>query len=304
MLEILLIILPIFTVMLLGNILYRYKYIDIQFINTGNRLLFNVLIPALLFYKISQSDLTKVFSINHVLVLLSSIALMFLLSFFIARLLGLTAPATSSFTANCFRPNMTLIGLPICFYVFGDQGLAIASIFAAFAVPVNNTLGVLAFSKFTLENWKYNLKNAIVNPLIVSCALAIPFAWLRIPLPLFVENTLSIISGITLPLALIGIGASISVQYLKGNTALIAINTLIKLFVLPLIGLLLFKLFHFGPIDIFQQIVILLLAMPSAQINFVFASAMNGDSDLSSGVIISTTLLSIVSLTVWLSLLI
>lgn len=304
MLEILLVILPIFTVILLGNILFRYKFIDIQFVQTGNRLLFNVLIPALLFYKISQSDLTEVFSISHVLVFLGSVVLMFLLSFPIARILRLSAPATGSFAANCFRSNITLIGLPICFYVLGDKGLAIASILAAFAVPVNNTLGVLAFSKITLENWKSNFRSAIVNPLIISCAFATLFAWLRIPLPIFVENTLSIISGITLPLALIGIGASISVQYLKGNTALIVFNTLIKLFVLPLIGLLVFKLFQFGTIDIFQQIVILLLAMPSAQINFVFASAMNGDPDLSSGVIISTTLLSIVSLTIWLSLLI
>lgn len=303
MLQIFLIILPIFLVILLGTVLFKTNLIDGKFINTSNNLLFSFLIPLLLFYNISQSNLSDIFNIDHVLVMIGSTVLMFLLGFPISRLLGLSAPAAASFTANAFRSNTLLIGLPVCFYVFGEQALAIGSILIAFAAPFNNILGVLAFSKIARNNWTTSLKSALVNPIVISCLLGMSFAFFNIPLPAFIDNTFSILNGITLPLALINIGANLNFLYFKRNTALIAINTFFKLFFLPAIAMLIYKLLNFGDFSIFEQIVILLLSSPTAQINYVFATSMEGDPDLASGVIAFSTLFSIISYTFWLILL-
>jgi len=305
MLDIILIIMPIFLVILLGNILRKYHLMNDEFIKTSNILVLNVFLPIMLFYKISQSDFSEVFSGKHILIMLASIFLMFIISFPLAKLLRLPRPAIGTFVSNNFRTNVVIVGLPICFFIFGDPGFAFASILVAFVIPLNNILGVIAFSSSNIKSveLKKIIKSTFLNPLIIGCLTGILFSTLHVRLPEFLQSTISILSGITLPLALLGIGANTSLQHLKGNTRIIAISTVMKLFCLPLIALLLFRLTNIVSFGLIEKVIIVLLASPSAQINFVLASAMDGDADMAIGGIITTTILSALSFIIWLNLL-
>lgn len=305
MIDIVLIIIPIFIIILLGNVLRRVNLLNDIFIDTGNKLIMNVLLPVLLFYKISQSNFTEIFSALHVAVMLFSIFFIFVVSFPLAKILRLPDSVTGTFVSSNFRTNAVFIGLPVCYFIFGDRGLTVASILVAFIVPINNILGVLAFSTCGFRFYQIirALRKTCLNPLVFSSAAGVFFAVFNISLPGFIENTLSILSGITLPMALLGIGATIKLQDLKGNSCVIAISSVFKLILLPLTAYFLFKWFHYTTFGLLEKVVIVLLAAPSAQINYVFASTMNGDSNLASGTIVTSTILSVFSFVIWLKIL-
>lgn len=305
MLKIISVIAPIFLVIILGNTLKRYRLMDAQYVNTGNKLLLNVFLPVLLFNKVANSNFYEVFSLPHLLVMVCSILLIFAVSFPLAKLLKLPHSTAATFISNNFRANSTFVGLPICYYMFGDEGFTIASILLAFIVLVNNILGILVYNtrNLSIAELGKNIKATLLNPIILSCIAGILFSVLKIPIPEVLDRTFSIISGITMPIALLNIGASISLEYLKGNTKLVLISSLIKLIGLPLVAIIGFYLLHINNFGTIEKIVVILLAAPSAQVNYVLASLMDGDSNLAISGIVSSTILSAFTMVLWLHIL-
>lgn len=301
--DLLAICMPIFMIIILGNVLLRLNLIDHVFIDSSNRLVMNIFLPILLFNQIAKSNFNEVFSHKHVIILLSSVLIILLISFPLARLLKLPDEATPTFISNNYRSNASFVGLPVCFYAFGNQGLAIASIYLAFMAPINNLLTILVYniSGHHRSGIKEILKETFLNPLMISCTLGIIFSLSQITLPDFVERTLAILGGVALPLALFGIGVTINLQCIKGNKNIITITSLMKLFLLPMTAFMLFKIFAVQNFGILEQVAIILLASPSAQANYIFAYAMEGDPDLASGGIVLSTVLSAVAFVIWLS---
>ncbi|MFH0729565.1 MAG: AEC family transporter [Pseudomonadota bacterium] len=301
MLKIFLLVLPIFLVLLTGNLLMRLKLMTADFISVASRLIFNVCLPVLLFYKISASRFDEVYSPMLILTMGAAVTLMFALSFAAAYILRLPKKSAGTFAMNNFRANYAYMGLPVCFYAYGEQGLAIASIFMAFIVPYVNMLSVLALSLSAAKAFdrKLFLKNTLLNPIAVSCLIGIGFSVFSIPVPAVIATTLNIISGITLPLSLFAIGATTNMALLRGSMGTVAISTGLKLIGLPLLALLFLKAAG-TPVTLPDKVMIIMLSAPCATINYVLASVMEGDTDIASGTIVASTLLSILSFVGWL----
>ncbi|MGI6064944.1 MAG: AEC family transporter [Bacillota bacterium] len=301
MLEILFIVLPIFIVLGTGSFLLKIGMLNQDYIAASNRLVFNFFLPVLLFSKIAKSDFTQVFTPADILVMILAIVIIFFLSLLIGLIWRLPFRTIGTFTMNNFRGNYAYMGLPVCFYAFGDEGLAIASVLMAFIVPMVNMLSVISLSLSASNSFqpKIIVKNALYNPLVIACLTGIVFSLSKIPMPQFLEHTLSIISGITLPLALLAIGASINVSRLKGSLSVICTSAAMKLFILPLISFLIIRFLNM-PLGLAEKVLIIMLASPAATVNFILASAMKGDTHLANGTIIATTLLSMISYVTWL----
>lgn len=301
MLKIFLLVLPIFIVLLIGNLLMRLKLMTMDFITVASRLIFNVCLPVLLFSKISQSRFDEVYSLNLILIMGAAVSAMFVLSFPAAWAIRLPKRSAGTFAMNNFRANYAYMGLPVCLYAYGEQGLALASIFMAFIVPYVNMLSVLALSISGSKGSgrKLFLKNTLLNPIAVSCLIGIVFSLFSIPLPPVISTTLEIISGITLPLALFSIGATTQMPLLRGSFRIVTVSTAMKLFGLPLLALLFLK-FTGTPIRLPEKVMIIMLSAPCATVNYVLASVMDGDTDIASGTIVTSTLLSILSFVAWL----
>jgi malate permease and related proteins len=301
MLKIFLLVLPIFLVLLTGNLLMRLKLMTADFITEASQLIFNVCLPVLLFFKISQSRFNEVYSLKLVLIMGGAVSAMFILSFPAAYVIRLPQKSAGTFAMNNFRANYAYMGLPVCLYAYGEQGLALASIFMAFIVPYVNMLSVLALSVSgsKVSTRKLFLKNTLLNPIAMSCLIGIVFSLFSIPLPAVIATTLEIISGITLPLALFSIGATTHMTLLRGSFGTVFISTAMKLIGLPLLALLFLKCTG-TPIRLPEKVMIIMLSAPCATINYVLASVMDGDTDMASGTIVISTLLSILSFVAWL----
>jgi hypothetical protein len=302
MLNIFFLVLPIFVVLATGNILYKLKFFDENFIATSNRLIFYFLLPVLLFRVISISDIAS-YSLNTLLLIMFfSILLMFFLSFLLGKVFKFGKKEIGTFAMNSFRANYAYMGLPVCSYAFGENGLTVASILMAFIVPLVNLMSVISLSVSSeqIMNKKSFVKNTLFNPLAIACILGIIFSLMGIKLPEFLMNSLKIISNVTLPLALFCIGATLNPNKIKGNILLISLNVVLKLIILPLIALIFINIVS-KDISFEAKILIIMLSSPAATVNYVLASAMGGDRDLASSVIILSSLLSIFSFVFWIS---
>jgi len=300
MIQILQIVLPIFMVLFIGWGIKRYGLIDEDFIKTANRLIFNVCLPVLLFYKISQAELKSVFNPTHILIMMATVLIMFALSFMTGKLLK-SGDSTGTMAMNNFRANYAYMGLPVSAYAFGEKGLVIASVLMAFVVPFVNLMSVvsLSISMKGEKSFKPFIKNTLLNPLAVACVLGLISSWSGISYPVFFNRSLEIISGVTLPLALFCVGGSMSLERLRGDLFMAGISSFMKLMLMPFIAFILLKLSGFD-MDIADKTVVIMLAAPTATVNYVLASSMEGDAQLTGSTIVMSTLLSIITFSFWL----
>jgi len=300
MIQILQIVLPVFIVLGLGWFIRRINLIDGDFIQKANKLIFNVCLPVLLFYKISDADLRSVFSISHLIIMVATIFIMFVISFIVSKMLKLDT-SSGTFSMNTFRANYAYMGLPVSAYAYGDQGLVIASVLMAFVVPMVNFMSVvsLSISMTSGRSLKPFLKNTLLNPLAIACILGIAASWYSLSIPVFIERSLQIVSGVTLPLALFCVGGSMTKKQMTGELVPSAIASAMKLLLMPFIALLLIR---YSGIDmsVTSKTLVIMLSAPTATVNYVLASQMQGDAPLAGSTIVTSTLLSIFTFTLWL----
>jgi predicted permease len=135
----------------------------------------------------------------------------------------------------------------------------------------------------------------VTNPLIIACGAGMLWARLMPPLPAVVDGTLRLAASVTLPLALVSIGGSLTVRGLRGRRSLTLLATALKCLILPAMGYPLLRWLGATPTELL--IGMLFLAMPASTAMYVLASQLDSDASLSSATIVVSTVASIGTLT-------
>ncbi len=138
----------------------------------------------------------------------------------------------------------------------------------------------------------------IGNPVILSACCGILASLLEIQIPLVLDRTLRILGGMALPTALIIIGGCLSVKMIRPIMIPVFIVCIIKLSLLPALG---FGLFEWFGLPAEQYLPgLILLGSPTATVAVVMAREMNGDEMFAVASVSASTLLSIVTFSLWL----
>ncbi|WP_265821967.1 AEC family transporter [Geovibrio ferrireducens] len=298
--EIFFLVLPVFIVLATGNLLKRMKIVDDRFIASSNTLIFKVTLPALLFLSISRSNLKAVFDWRLVAIIFASVFLVAVLSFITAKILRLSPDITGTFAMNNFRGNYANMGLPVFFYVFGQEGLMYASVLMAFIVPYVSMLAIIGLSLTSGDRTKIApmMKNAVLNPLAIACMGGLLYSYIGIPMPAFINKSISIISDVTLPLALFCVGSTITLESMKNDFFLSSLSSFFKMLVGPAIAFFMLKAWGIE-MTIGAKALVVLLSSPSGTVNYVFAAAMGGNTRLTASTIVTTHSFSILTFIMW-----
>ena len=136
-------------------------------------------------------------------------------------------------------------------------------------------------------------KSVVKNPLIISVLAAVPFAVFKISLPGWLQASGEYLAAMTLPLALICIGGTLSLASLRksGDRALSA--SLVKMVSLPLLTTLGAWLCGFRGPEL--GILFLYFASPTAAASYVMVRAANGNHELAAAIIVITTLMAAIT---------
>ena len=135
--EIFLLISPVFILIILGNILRRVGVPDVSFWDVNDKLVYWVLIPALLFHEIAQINLTISLLYSYGAVILGGLVLVTIVSIFFGKFLGYSPEIWTSMLQGAARHN-AFIALAIAGSLFGNEGLAIGAVFMLLYVPSIN----------------------------------------------------------------------------------------------------------------------------------------------------------------------
>ncbi len=306
--DILSIVLPVFLVIGLGMALKKVGMVDGSFLFQLNRLVYYLALPALLFHKIAAADFSASFNGGLLAGMLIAVFLTAVFSYAFALWRGYPARILGSFCQGAFRGNLAYIGLAVVYNAQGESGLAAAGILLGFMVPVFNFLSVVVLllphrgaageRRYGTEFWVRQIGG---NPLILASFAGILWSYWRLPLPEVVDRSLDIVTGMALPLALLAIGGSFSLQRLKGDIARAMLATLIKIVWLPLFTACILLTFGIGGQGL--AIGVIFATTPTATAAYIMAQQMGGDAELSGSIIMLTTLLSVIPYTVALMLL-
>jgi len=301
--EIVITIVPIFAVILVG-LLARQKGIMPQaFLQSANRLTYYAAIPAMMLRAIARSDFNKQFDVNLLLGTIIPLVVVYIVAWIVTIIVKIDRRSRGTLIESTMHGNIGYIGFAVVFYFLGSDALAQAGILGGFMMLVHNVLAVIVLQYYsgkpsTPGGIGQTIKKVLGNPIILTAMFGILLSVLKIPLPVIIDRTLGIIGNLALPLALLVIGASLSLQMQTRHLLVMIMASCSKLILLPAVGYWLYLFFDL-PRDVYLPGLIL-LASPVATVVYILASEMRGDPKLAVNVISISTALSAITISLWL----
>ncbi len=289
---------PIFFIVFLGTVLKRIRLIDDNFVHVASRLVFTLTLPALVFMAISRTQFQAVFNPQQMIYLVAGTLSTYTLLWWLAARWIKDGRDLGAFIQGAFRGNYGIVGLALSYNLFADAGLAQGAILLAMVIPLYNVLAILCLSLPLQQSNGAKLSRAgleiLKNPLILAVALALPFSFFGWQLPEVVDKTGKYFANVTLPLALLAIGGSLSLKSLRNSSVMASWATLCKLIILPLV--LTGGAWAYGFRG--QELVMLmvLFGCPTAAASFVMAKGMGANAELAANIVLTTTLGSTLTL--------
>ena len=292
--------LPIFLLIILGKVLKTTKIINDEFTKTADRYVFRIALPALLFSDLTENNVGSAFDGKYVLFCFS------VTIFSIAVLWGLTEKfmkneeQKGAFIQGSYRSSAAILGVAFIHNMYDSVGMAPLMIIGC--VPLYNIFAVIILTlKGDNGGKKPNMKetfiNVMKNPILLSILIALPFALLNLHFPSFVNKAIGSVANTATPLALISIGASF-----EGKKALKKMKpTLLASFIklILLVGLFLPLAVFFGYRNQELMALLVMLGSPTTVSSYIMAKNTGNDGILTSSIIVLTTLLSSLTLTLW-----
>ncbi|MGH8440620.1 MAG: AEC family transporter [Pseudomonas sp.] len=286
---------PVFAMLFMGVLLKRINAINDGFIHTASALVFNVCMPALLFLGIYHADLTS--AVKPGLLLYFAIAT--LIGFGLAWGLAIwRCPRQDRgiYTQGAFRGNNGVIGLALAASMYGDYGISLGAILAGLVILLYNALSVVVLAVYSpsakSDPWSI-CKSILRNPLIISVLLAAVLAYGQVALPNWLLTSGDYLAQMTLPLALICIGGTLSLASLRQSGGLAVSVSLLKMVWLPLLATLGAFVCGFRGAEL--GILFLYFGSPTAAASYVMARSSNGNHELAAAIIVITTLMAAIT---------
>ena len=289
---------PIFVMLFLGIWLKKRSMITDEFIKGASQLVYNIGLPVMLFITSATADLSHITDWNLLIAFGLMTILVFIGSLLTAHWHCKDPRDQGVFIQGAFRGNLVILGLAFCANAYGEKGLALASLPVAMTVVLYNVLSV-----YVLNRSLHHASNSFIptligiakNPLIIAIFAGFAVNAINLTLPNLVMDSAKYLSQMVLPLALICIGGSLSMERLARIDTTTLSACLWKLILSPIIACVI--AIWFGLRDDALAILFLLAASPTATISFVMVQAMKGNGELAANIVAQTTLWSLTTVT-------
>ena len=298
-------VVPVFLVVMLGHLLRRMDIFDEGFTKRLSRFVYYVTIPPLMFQGIAKTNLSSVFDPTVIFSSFFTVSLLAILTFLTASI-WLPPPQRGVITQGACRSNLVFVGLAVFVNLYGDSLLATALVFIAFQAFWINLLVVVFlllpyYSLRQYESWLRLAKEVAVNPVIIGSAIGMVFSALQWRVPGPMDQTLDWIAQTALPLAMLTVGATLEASRIRTQGLLVFIACFLKLIFLPALTLLILS--KIGIRGESLAMAVILFASPTAVISYIMTKEMKGDEDLASAIVMATTVVSPLTMTLWVVLL-
>jgi malonate transporter and related proteins len=286
-------LIPDFSLILIGFALVRITDWGAAFWLGLEKIVYYVLFPALLFYSTARTPFDFHTTGKLLQVALLAVGCGIALGWLAKPLFKPGPMLFESGVQTAFRFN-SYIALAVAQRLAGEAGTTLMALIIGFAVPLCNLAAVHAL----VHKSGGLLKELAKNPLLLATAGGTLFNLLGLALPEVAGATLSRMGNASIALGLIAVGAGLRLSALHEAKAMAAYFLTVKLLVLPAIA---FGLGRWLQLPLLQsQIALMFCALPTSASAYVLASRMGGNGPFVAFLISASTLLSAITLPLWL----
>jgi malonate transporter and related proteins len=291
---------PVFLLIVAGFLLRRFLIAEDAHWVGMERLLYYVMFPALLAGTLMRADLSKVpvLAVGGTLVasVLAMTVVCFALRPLLARHLGVDGPAFTSLFQGATRWQ-TFVALPLAGNLFGDLGLALASVAMLAMTPILNVLCVSVLVRYAspaTPDWRSVGLAVVQNPLIWSCVVGIALNPVSSSIPEPVHVFVDALGRSSLALGLLIVGAGLQIRELIRPRAAALVTCVLKLVVMPSIAIAI--ALGLGLSGANLLVVVCCTAVPAASNSYLLARQMGGDAPLMAQILTFETVLAAITL--------
>jgi predicted permease len=288
-------LLPVFLLIVLGFGLKRsLMRLETQW-HGLERLTYYVLFPALLIETLVKADLSKVPVAGVGGALLLSALLMSLLCLALRPLLARWAvdgPAFTSVFQGATRWQ-TYVALAVSANLYGDTGLALASVAMVAIIPLVNVFSVAVLAHYASpekQSVRAIVMTVVRNPLIWACAIGLAINVAHLPLPRIWHEVADALGRSSLGIGLLVTGAGLHLEGMFRPSLAASVAVFLKLVLMPALAIALALWFGLSGANL--AIVAACSAVPASSSAYVLARQMGGDAPLLAQIITLQTILA------------
>lgn len=294
-------LLPVFLLIVLGFVLRRsLMRLDTQW-HGLERLTYYVLFPTLLIQTLVKTDLSSVPVAGVGGALMLSALAMSLLCLALRPLLSrwnIDGPAFTSIFQGATRWQ-TYVALAVASNLFGNSGLALASVAMVAIIPLVNVFSVSVLAHYAAPE-KQSIRavamTVVKNPLIWACAIGLAVNVTHLPLPKVWHDVAEALGRSSLGIGLLVTGAGLHLEGLLRPSLAASIAVFLKLFLMPALAVAL--ALWFGISGPGLVVVAVCSSVPTSSSAYVLARQMGGDAPLLAQIITLQTILAAVTMPV------
>ena len=193
----------------------------------------------------------------------------------------------ASYLPALMFPLTGSMGLPVSYFAFGDEGLALAIVYFTFGTIGSFTIGA------AIAEGKASFRGLLRIPVLYAVAIALVMQLTGVRLPEWIFNTANLLGGMVIPAQLVALGFSL----LELKTGGLARSVFLGVFRLAMgvaVGFAIAGLFDLSGAA--RAIVVIQSAMPVAVSSYLFAVKFNRKSEEVAGMVVASTAFSFVTL--------
>lgn len=295
-------LLPVFLLIVLGFALRRYLLKEEAHWIGLERLVYFVLFPSLLIETLSKANLSSV-PIGGVggallLAVLTVAALCLLLRPILQSRLGIDGPAFTSIFQASIRWQ-TFVALAVANNLYGDRGVALASVAMVAMIPLLNVLSVTILARYARPHrlsFPELLSTIARNPLIWACVVGLGLNLSGLPIPAIAHDFIDALGRAALAVGLLVVGAALQMDDLMRPGSPALLTMVLKLILMPAIAITYGIVFGLSGINL--AVVACCASVPAASNAYVLAKQMGGDAPLLAQVLTLQTIVAVLTMPV------
>ena len=280
--EVAAVLLPVFSIAALGYVWRRSgAAFDLDFVT---RLIMNVAGPCLVLESLSRLvlPLPEFFAMVG-----AAVAIMVATALVAAALLKVLRLPIRSYLPALTIGNVGNLGLPLCLFAFGEQGLALGV-----ALYVTNSVGQFTLVPLLQARASF-ARTLATTPVIYAAVGGMAIKISGAAIPDWLDETLRLLGGLMIPLMLLALGHTVGglrAHNLKRAFGLGSARLVIAFIVAVGVSAAL------GIKGVAQGVLVLQGSMPAAVFSYLFAARYERDADDVAGIVLVSTLLAAVAL--------
>jgi predicted permease len=290
-------VLPVLLIGGLGYLVGRARSLELAPI-TGLTVL--ILSPAIVFDSLARAALPRDLLLRLVLHVVLQLAAVWLLTVLVARLVGWSGPSQGGFLLATLFANSGTVGLPLTFFAFGSEGLAIAG--GWFAVMA---IGSSTIAPYLAARANVGVRRALVRvgrqPMIYAVVAGVIVNLSEWSLPVPVAQASQLLGGGAMAIMLLLVGLQLTRLTVREEAPGAALATAIRLLAVPPIAWVAGRLV--GLEGMALAVAVLQASTPTAVTSALWALEFDARPALVSAAVVLSTVVSVVTLTVLLAVL-